>query len=100
MDMVGHQTNQIEPHLKAFARLSQLIEKALSVGILPEDDSTFVSSKSNVINRAGILQPQASRHAKDGVVVSQMRQELIFILRADPNPYIVYIVFDASRLLP
>jgi hypothetical protein len=87
MDMVGHQANQKEPHLEKVARFGQLIEKPLPVGVLPENDPSFVPPKSYVINRTGKLQSQRSRHEEHPAGPCEKWQGLIFILRADPDLY-------------
>lgn len=44
------------------ARLAQRVEETLAIGVVVEDRLAAVSAIEQVVNRAGILNPQFSRH--------------------------------------
>lgn len=60
MVMVGHKAIDMDDHAELFVGLPQAFEKEVKIIIGTKHDLLLVASRENVIERAGILDPQLS----------------------------------------
>ena len=77
MKMVSHQTIGLDLPIAFRGSLTESLQKAAPVGVIFEDRLAAVAAIHDVINRAGIFQPEFSRHALENALVADVVNEEI-----------------------